>query len=103
MTAGAVAARLLHQPLIGLAADPGARPARRNRALESVFGESDVGLIDRSSTLVARPEGLFKPTVFTWFEDAVPDVDEGQGLVGQTCLSLDPTGRGWANAGTRAN
>lgn len=55
-------------------------------------------LINRSWRLVARPEGAFKPEDFAWAEDAVPDdLADGQVLVRQIYLSLDPTSRGWAN------
>lgn len=49
--------------------------------------------------LIARPEGLFKPTDFAWSEDPVPELADGQVLVRQIHLSLDPTNRGWANQG----
>ncbi len=48
--------------------------------------------------LAARPDGRFKPTDFEWREQAVPELAEGQVLVRQLQLSLDPTNRGWANA-----
>jgi NADPH-dependent curcumin reductase CurA len=54
-------------------------------------------LINRSWRLVARPEGVFKPEDFRWSEDPVPDLADGQVLVRQIYLSLDPTSRGWAN------
>jgi len=56
-----------------------------------------VGLMNRSWRLVARPEGPFKPTDFSWSEQPLPDLAEGQVLVRQIYLSLDPTSRGWAN------
>lgn len=54
--------------------------------------------MNRSWVLAARPEGLFKSTDFEWREEPVPDLVEGQVLVRQLHLSLDPTNRGWANA-----
>jgi hypothetical protein len=48
--------------------------------------------------LVARPEGSFRPQDFQWSEDLLPDLVDGQVLVRQIYLSLDPTSRGWANA-----
>ncbi len=55
-------------------------------------------LINRSWKLAARPEGAFKPEDFKWAEEPVPDLAEGQALIRQIYLSLDPTSRGWANS-----
>src|SRR5512139_3804960 len=52
--------------------------------------------INRQWRLMARPIGLFKPTDFEWHEVATPEPAEGQVLVKNECLSLDPTNRGWA-------
>jgi hypothetical protein len=52
----------------------------------------------RAWKLVARPEGPFKPQDFQWAEDPLPSLDDGQVLVRQIYLSLDPTSRGWANS-----
>jgi NADPH-dependent curcumin reductase len=54
--------------------------------------------ITRAWKLVARPEGSFKPQDFQWSEDPLPDLADGQVLVRQIYLSLDPTSRGWANS-----
>lgn len=54
---------------------------------------------NRAWKLVARPEGLFKPSDFAWAEEPVPDLADGDVLVRQIHLSLDPTNRGWANVG----
>lgn len=56
--------------------------------------------INRAWVLAARPEGLFKQTDFVWAETPVPAIGDGQVLVRQILLSLDPTNRGWANAGS---
>ena len=55
-------------------------------------------LTNRVWTLVARPQGRFKPEDFQFIETPVPDLAEGQVLVRVIFLSLDPTNRGWANA-----
>lgn len=55
-------------------------------------------LVNRSWRLVARPEGRFKPEDFKLTDEPVPDLADGQVLVRQIYLSLDPTSRGWANA-----
>jgi NADPH-dependent curcumin reductase CurA len=52
---------------------------------------------NRAWTLTARPDGRFKTTDFTWTETPVPTLEDGQVLVRQLHLSLDPTNRGWAN------
>jgi hypothetical protein len=49
-------------------------------------------------TLVARPEGAFKPGDFRWIEETIEDVPDGHVLVRQIYLSLDPASRGWAGA-----
>jgi len=54
-------------------------------------------MTNRAWKLVARPEGPFKPENFQWTEDRLPDLAEGQVLVRQIYLSLDPASRGWAN------
>ena len=50
--------------------------------------------------LAARPEGLIKESDFTWTESAVPELQDGQFLVRNLYLSLDPTMRGWASRDT---
>ena len=54
--------------------------------------------INRQWRLAARPVGTFKDSDFKWTEEAVPDLKEGELLVHNEYLSLDPTNRGWANA-----
>jgi NADPH-dependent curcumin reductase len=51
---------------------------------------------NRAWTLVARPEGAFKPGDFQWVEQPIPALADGQVLVRQIYLSLDPASRGWA-------
>lgn len=50
--------------------------------------------------LAARPEGLIKETDFNWVEAAVPELQDGQILVRNLYLSLDPTMRMWATKDT---
>jgi NADPH-dependent curcumin reductase CurA len=50
--------------------------------------------------LAARPEGLFKPTDFRWVEEETPPLADGEVLVRNAWLSLDPTNRGWAAGDT---
>jgi hypothetical protein len=46
--------------------------------------------------LTSRPVGRFTPADFTWAEEPLPPLAEGDVLVRQLFLSLDPTNRGWA-------
>ena len=55
--------------------------------------------INRQWRLVARPVGLVKETDFAWWEETAPAPGEGQLLVRNLYLSLDPTYRGWMNEG----
>jgi len=45
--------------------------------------------------LAARPSGLFKPSDFQWAEEPLRPVGDGDVLVRNVYLSLDPTNRGW--------
>jgi NADPH-dependent curcumin reductase CurA len=54
--------------------------------------------INRQWRLAARPVGMFKDSDFNWTTEAVPELKEGELLVHNKYLSLDPTNRGWANA-----
>ena len=56
--------------------------------------------INHQWRLAARPEGLIKESDFTWTESAVPELQDGQFLVRNLYLSLDPTMRGWASRDT---
>jgi hypothetical protein len=55
--------------------------------------------INRQWRLAARPEGLIKESDFEWVEEPVGDLEEGQVLVRNVYLSLDPANRGWMNKG----
>ena len=52
-------------------------------------------LINRQWRLAARPEGLIKESDFEWVEEPVGELEEGQVLVRNIYLSLDPANRGW--------
>lgn len=54
-------------------------------------------LINTQWRLRERPEGAVKPTDFTWHEEPVPGLAEGQVLVRTLYVSLDPTNRVWAS------
>jgi NADPH-dependent curcumin reductase len=53
--------------------------------------------MNRQWTLAARPVGAFKEGDFKWIEAPVPALKDGELLVHNQYLSLDPTNRGWAN------
>jgi len=53
--------------------------------------------INRQWRLAARPVGRFKDSDFKWTTEAVPQLKDGELLVHNRYLSLDPTNRGWAN------
>jgi len=52
-------------------------------------------LINRQWRLAARPEGLIKETDFEWIEEPVRSLADGEILVRNIYLSLDPANRGW--------
>jgi NADPH-dependent curcumin reductase CurA len=54
--------------------------------------------MNRQWRLAARPVGNFKDSDFKWTEEPVPDLKDGELLVHNQYISLDPTNRGWANA-----
>jgi NADPH-dependent curcumin reductase len=53
--------------------------------------------MNRQWRLVARPVGNFKDSDFEMTQNPVPSLDDGELLVHNKYLSLDPTNRGWAN------
>jgi NADPH-dependent curcumin reductase CurA len=46
--------------------------------------------------LSSRPVGMFKESDFKWTEEPVPELKDGEFLIHNQYLSLDPTNRGWA-------
>jgi NADPH-dependent curcumin reductase CurA len=53
--------------------------------------------MNRQWRLAARPIGTFKDSDFQWTQERVPELKDGELLVHNQYLSLDPTNRGWAN------
>ena len=47
--------------------------------------------------LAARPVGMIKESDFKWTEEPIPELGDGQVLVRNLYISLDPTNRGWVN------
>jgi NADPH-dependent curcumin reductase CurA len=56
--------------------------------------------VNRQWRLARRPRGMVQQTDFTWAEEPVPSVGEGQVLVRNLFLSMDPTQRGWMSRDT---
>ena len=52
-------------------------------------------LTNRQWRLAARPQGLIKETDFEWVEEPVRSLADGEVLVRNIYLSLDPANRGW--------
>jgi NADPH-dependent curcumin reductase CurA len=53
--------------------------------------------VNRQWRLAARPVGFIKESDFEWREEPVPVAGEGEILVRNILLSLDPANRGWVN------
>src|SRR5512136_245350 len=53
--------------------------------------------VNRQWRLAARPMGAVKESDFEWREEPAPTPGEGEVLVHNLYLSLDPTNRGWMN------
>jgi NADPH-dependent curcumin reductase CurA len=55
--------------------------------------------INHQWRLAARPVGNLKESDFQWTEEPVPELQDGQVLVRNLYLSLDPANRGWVREG----
>lgn len=55
--------------------------------------------INRQWCLATRPVGSIAESNFEWRQEPLPTLEEGQILVRNIYLSLDPTNRGWLNEG----
>jgi NADPH-dependent curcumin reductase len=55
--------------------------------------------INRQWCLATRPVGAIAESNFEWKQQLVSTLEEGQILVRNIYLSLDPTNRGWLNEG----
>jgi NADPH-dependent curcumin reductase CurA len=51
--------------------------------------------MNRQWLLASRPQGMVSPENFEWHEAEVPEPGEGEALVRNLYLSLDPAMRGW--------
>ncbi len=56
--------------------------------------------VNRQWRLARRPRGLVRESDFNWTEEPVPSVGDGQVLVRNVFLSMDPTQRGWMSRDT---
>ena len=54
--------------------------------------------VNRQWLLAARPEGMVEPSHFELQEAAVPEIADGECLVRNLYLSLDPAMRTWMTA-----
>src|SRR5262245_38159136 len=54
--------------------------------------------VNRQILLAARPVGMVKESDFKRVEPPIPEPKDGEFLVRNVYLSLDPTNRGWMNA-----
>ncbi|MHA2053102.1 MAG: NADP-dependent oxidoreductase [Candidatus Hodarchaeales archaeon] len=54
-------------------------------------------LINRQWRLKSHPVGYIKETDFEWLEELVPELQEGELLIRNIYLSLDPANRSWVN------
>lgn len=55
--------------------------------------------INRQWRLARRPDGLIKESDFQWLEEPVRPIEDGEVLVRNIYLSLDPANRGWVRKG----
>ena len=51
--------------------------------------------INHQWRLAVRPNGLIKESDFKWVENPIPEPEEGNVLIRNIYLSLDPASRGW--------
>jgi len=54
--------------------------------------------VNRQWRLASRPVGLVQDSNFNFVESSLPELNDGEFLVRNVYLSLDPTNRGWMNA-----
>src|SRR5215207_3470736 len=59
----------------------------------------DSSMLNHTFRLATRPTGLPKPSDWTYAEEQVPELEDGQMLVKVLYISLDPAMRGWMNEG----
>ena len=55
-------------------------------------------LLNKQIKLAKRPEGLPKPETWTLEENSLREINEGEILIKNYFLSLDPAMRGWINS-----
>jgi NADPH-dependent curcumin reductase CurA len=53
--------------------------------------------VNRKFVLAQRPKGALEESDFQWREEPVPEPGDGEALVRNLYLSLDPANRGWIN------
>ncbi len=55
---------------------------------------------NRQWRLASHPIGLIKDSDYKWHEESIPELKDGEVLVRNIYLSLDPANRGWINPAT---
>lgn len=56
--------------------------------------------MNKQIVLAARPQGMAKDSDFSLVDSAIPLVEDGQVLIQNHFISIDPAMRGWMNEGT---
>jgi NADPH-dependent curcumin reductase len=56
--------------------------------------------MNKQQILVSRPDGFINNSNFTLVQSPVPEITEGEILIKNEFISLDPAMRGWMNEGT---
>ncbi len=56
--------------------------------------------MNKQILLTKRPQGIASDTDFELVETAIPTIVEGEVLIKNEYISLDPAMRGWMNEGT---
>ena len=54
-----------------------------------------MGTVNRCWRFAAYPDGMYKPSDFTWSEQALEPLRDGELRIRNLLLSLDPTNRAW--------
>ncbi len=76
------------------------QPTRSSRGPNPDREESIVNRrINRQWRLAQRPKGLIEESDFQWVEESVRPIGDGEVLVRNIYLSLDPANRGWVRKG----
>jgi NADPH-dependent curcumin reductase len=75
------------------------RPPGTLNASQANEGESPMDAVNHQFRLAARPDGMVGPEHFDYVEEPLPELADGQVLVKNAYISLDPAMRGWMSEG----